>query len=88
MGVRKLNDEWGFWKHTKELLTQLTTVSGLMLAASTVTTIRVLVSGPEFAVWPAIIWQAMQTFNHTGRWIIPQFIQQWFAAKNGAPKPP
>jgi hypothetical protein len=78
-----VKDEWGFFRHIKELANQILTVSGMMLAASTVTTIRVLIAGPEFAVWPAIIWQAMQVFNFTGRWIIPQFMQQWFAAKNG-----
>lgn len=82
-------DDWGFFRHIRELVNQVLTVSGMMLVTSVVAAVRVLLYGPEFSVYPAIIFCSMMTFNHTGRWIIPQFMQQWFAAKaNGAPKPP
>jgi len=83
-----MKDEWGFFRHIRELFNQLLTVSGMMLVTSLYAAVTVLLHGPEFAVWPAIIFCSMMVFNHTGRWIIPQFIQQWFSAKNGAPKPP
>jgi len=81
-------ERWGFWRHVRETGEQFVTVSGLMLFASLVTTVRVLLSGPEFAVWPAIIWNSMMVFNHTGRWILPQGIAAWLQAKNGQPKSP
>lgn len=85
MNARK---DWGFWRHVKETLEQFASVSGVMLLASLGATVRVLISGPEYAVWPAIIWNSMMVFNHTGRWILPQGIQAWLQAKNGASKPP
>lgn len=75
------NDEWGIARYAQELVKQILTPEGLMLLASMYTCVRVLTAGPEWAAWPAIIWNAMMVFNRTGRWIVPDFIQKWFAAK-------
>lgn len=91
-----MRESWGFWRHVRETLEQLVSVGGLMLVASTYVTVRVLTLGPEWAVWPAILWQAGTVFNHTGRWIIPPIAEKFLAAKynSGAsaasapPKPP
>lgn len=78
-----MKDDWSIPRHLRELVKQVLTPEGVMLVASMYTCVRVLTQGPEWAAWPVIIWNAMMIFNRTGRWIIPDFLQKWFAAKNG-----
>ena len=87
-----MRDEWSLFRHLKELVKRLLTVSGLAVAGSFLAVIRVLFYGPEFAIWPAIAFYLIAQFNDTGRWLIPPFVEKVIAAKygtpNGAPKPP
>lgn len=85
-----MKPEWGIFRHLKELIKRLLTVSGLAVAGSFLAVIRVLFYGPEFAIWPAIAFYLIAQFNDTGRWLIPPFVEKFLAAKyaNGAPKPP
>lgn len=82
-------DEWGFFRHIKELFNQVLTVEGAMLVASMYTCVRVLTAGPEWAAWPAIVWNGAMIANRTGRWVLPSFVEKFLAAKygNGVPKP-
>lgn len=76
-----MKDDWSLWRHIIELVKQIITPEGLMLAASLHTAMRVLTQGPEWAAWPAIVWNIIMIANRTGRWLIPPGLEKFLAAR-------